>query len=277
MDMARPGIVDHCDHDMLYNLEMVQRLWCRLKRWALLTEMLGVLTMTAGQVARPADFHAPLSSSACQRDADCQAGYSCFVQQGPVAKGVCIPKVYAASDADDEECLYRATCAAAAALRRVCRECFLFPILSCDGIPPTNTMWYQKRWRRFARGCLRPSPEQIEASKMPRATKRRPPKAPIEHQQAPDFGVHVNGWTVNVPAFWAGPEQTDWSTLHQREDRLQRTLAQLPQFNPACPTVILTAKPGSGTATVASGICGAFRNPDPSKTPPSVTYSSAPN
>lgn len=240
-----------------------------MTRWLFLLVLVGGLVLLPDRRAYGVEQQRTLASSRCRTDADCGGAYNCFLNNG-LNHGVCIPTIYAASDTDDEDCTYKATCTAAGALHRICPECVLEPMLTCDGIRDIATPWFQERWTRFVQGCLKLTPEQKAASKPPSLKARRGRGGIIEVPQMPSLGFGVNGWGINAPPSWAGSEMADWSGLYERQGQLQKKLSTLSEFKAACPSSAIDAT--TNVVTVTAGTCGGFRNPNPTGPPPSVTY-----
>ena len=194
----------------------------------------------------------------CRSDAECQRDLSCFISPGP--DGFCIPKAYAATDDDEEECLYRATCSAAEALRNVCPACVLYPPLTCSRVTQAiDTPWYksmQTRQSRFAATCLKPRPEQIAEtenlkSKTPQARRRLRPEDRLT--------VGINGWSVLLPLSWSD------DMVHYSQ-RVHQLATALEHYNFPCPDEWTI----DNTTIEMAGQCGRFRNPDPNKPPPEI-------
>jgi len=243
-----------------------------LLAWALIT-----LSIASVQTVAAADLQPRLSR--CGTDSKCRKGFKCFVQVPDVSQeGVCVPNGLSGSNDDEQVCLHRANCAAAAALRRVCPACVITPILTCEGIPSSNA-WYRERWERL-KDCLTPTPEQIRAAvPAARTSSSRPnPNGVIEIPEAPDLNANVNQWNIQVPAAWAGSGNEDFSEkLYRRKGRLENTLNRRWEFNAACPIYEEDIGTRTTTSRLISGTCGGFRNPDPTKPSPSLMYSRSPN
>jgi hypothetical protein len=254
--------------------------------WLLLAWI--VVVLISARIPRAAAQPLPgLSTSNCATDSECQKNYKCFVQDG-VNSGFCVPTEYSGSKRDEEVCLHRANCAAAAALRHVCPACVLTPIFACGGITGIQAEGTGNIWARF-KDCFTPTPEQIPASTVQRDpirahsvgersnqnVNRGGPKA-IE--QLPDLGIYVNAWNITVPAGWAGSWSTNhWSKkskkeLYRRKGRVEQAVSHLWQFNDPCPIFDEDMSDNGGSSSLVAGTCGAFRNPDPTKPPPHLTY-----
>jgi len=236
----------------------------------LLASMLFILSVAVVPTVAAADS-APLLVR-CGTDSKCGKGYECVISSRFGRGGVCVPKSEAGSD-DDDACLHRANCAAAAALRRVCPGCVITPIMTCGGVPSSGSSdpWYREHWERL-KDCLTPTPEQIRASAVQSvrpSSQQADRKGPIEIEEGPDLDVYFNQWNINVPAAWAASRNRDPSELDRRKGRLENALDHLSEFNAPCPINNIDV---DGTATLIAGTCGAFRNPDPTKRPPSMNY-----
>lgn len=187
--------------------------------------LIGCMTGTSGCKEKPRAS----SGMSCRNERDCQSGLSCF-EAVPGQPGFCIPNAYAASDNDEEECLYRATCAAAEALRKVCPECVLLGPYTCSRVTQgINTPWYkdmQRRQERLASGCLKLRPEQIvpETSDPNELLARRRAYASVAQNTS------VNGWGISVPLWWL----EDPPHLNERTRQLWKTLEDVPAFSPPC-------------------------------------------
>jgi hypothetical protein len=215
-----------------------------------------------------------LSTSSCTTDSNCEKNYKCFVQDR-ANSDFCIPKDYYGSDHDEEACLHRANCAASAALRLVCPACILTPILTCGGVPASDA-WYREHWEPM-KDCFTPTPEQIRASAVHwdrRKSYRVKRGGPIEIERPPDLGIMVNDWNISVPAEWAGPRSDEASTkeLYRRKGRVENALNRRWEFNAACPIYDEDIGTRTYKQSFIAGTCGAFRNPDPRKPPPSLKY-----
>lgn len=249
---------------------------CALDGWKLLACALITLSFARVQAVAAADLQPQLAR--CRTDSECRKGFKCFVQAPGIGlEGVCIPNGPSGPDDDEQVCLHKANCAAAAALRRVCPGCIITPIMNCGGVPASDA-WYRERWERL-KDCLNPTPEQIRAA-VPavRTPSRKPnPSGPIAIHQLPDLNVNVNQWNINVPAAWADSGNEDSKEkLNRRKGRLENALNRLWEFNAACP--IYEEDIGTRTTTnrLIAGTCGGFRNPDPTKPPPSLMYPRTP-
>jgi hypothetical protein len=241
-----------------------------------------LVTVSIANVRTVAAIELPprLLTLRCGTDSKCGKGYECVIPApGIGSEGFCVPKGYSNSNHDEEECLHKANCAAAGALRRACPACAITPIMTCGGAPSSDA-WYRERWERL-KDCFNPTPEQVRASAVPtvRTPSRKPnPGGPIEIQQAPDLNVNVNQWNIRVPAAWAGSGDEDSSEkLYRRKGHLENTLSRLWEFNAACPIYEEDIGTTATTTSQIAGTCGAFRNPDPTKPPPSLNFPSSPN
>jgi hypothetical protein len=198
----------------------------------------------------------------CRGDTDCQSDLSCF-ESVPGAPGFCIPKAYAASDDDEEECLYRANCNAAQALRKVCPECILIGSYTCSQVTQgIDTPWYkdmQRRQERLESRCLKLRPEQI-------ASENTDPNQLLARRRAYTSiaqNVSINGWGVRVPLSWL----EDRPRLTQRTRQLANALKDVLAFSPPCFSGWTIGK----TSIAVAGQCDRFRNPDRDKPPPQIT------
>lgn len=245
---------------------------CLILAWVL-------VTLSTARIQTVGATDLPPRLSRCGTNSKCEKGYECFVQAGIATEGLCIPNAYSGSDRDEEACLHKANCAAAAALRRVCPGCVISPVMTCGGIPSSDT-WYRERWERL-KDCLAATPEQIRASavRAVRTSSQRPnPKGSIEIQQAPELNVNVNQWNIQVPPAWAESQNQDSSEkLYRHKGRLENALSRLWEFNAACPIYEEDVGESTTTTRLISGTCGGFRNPDPTKPPPSLNYPRTPN
>ena len=241
--------------------------------WALIT-----LNIASVQTVAAADLQPRLAR--CRTDSECRKGLKCYVQvPGVGLEGACVPRGPSGPDDDEQVCLHKANCAAAAALRRVCPGCVISPVMTCGGLPPTNTPWYRERWERL-KDCFTPTPEQIRAA-VPVARTSSPkanPNGVIEIQQLPDLNANFNQWHINVPAAWADSGNEDSrEKLYRRKGRLENALNRRWEFNAACPINEEDIGTRTTTSRLISGTCGGFRNPDPTKPPPSLIYSRTPS
>jgi hypothetical protein len=197
----------------------------------------------------------------CRSDTECQSDLSCFISLGP--EGFCIPKAYAATDDDEEECLYRATCNAAEALRKLCPACILYAPLTCSRVTySTDTPWYKTmraRQKRFEETCLKLRPEQIAEPETLESRKHQGRRRIRPDERTP---ILMDWWSVLLPLSWFDDE----SHFDERARRLAIALEHVPAFNPPCPDGLTIGN----TATVIAGQCGRFRNPDPTKPPPKI-------
>jgi hypothetical protein len=230
-----------------------------------------------------------LSTSSCATDSNCKKNYKCFVQDG-TNSGFCIPKDYYGSDRNEQTCLHRANCAAAAVLRHVCPACILAPILTCGGVPASDS-WYREHWESM-KDCFTPTPEQIRASAVhwdSCLSHRVKPGGPIEIDQGPDLGIYVNEWNITVPAEWACPRSDEASRkkFYRRKGRVENALNRRWEFNAPCPIYDEDIETRTSSRTTIAGVidtfsatnesyiagtCGAFRNTDPTKPPPSLKF-----
>ena len=200
----------------------------------------------------------------CSSDTDCDRESSCVAPRGAGSLDVCVPTTAAASNADDEECVYQAICRAAVALRRACADCILEPLVSCNPIPADDA-WYRKRWDRLEATCLKRTPEQDAAQKA-LSDFRKAPRDSADIMQ-PDLNLWITGWSIDVPISWAGSgDESGRLRLDKSKAKLSQALARLAEFNFLCPVF---ESEGNKTDLIA-GICGGFRNPNPTKSPPRV-------
>jgi hypothetical protein len=151
--------------------------------------------------------------------------------------------------------------------------------MTCGGVPASDE-WYRERWERL-KDCLSWTPEQVRASAVPtvRTPSRKPNSGgPIEIQEAPDLNDNVNQWNIQVPAAWAVSGNEDsLEKLSQRKGRLENALNRRWEFNAACPINEVDIGDRITTSRLIAGTCGGFRNPDPTKPPPSLMYSRSPS
>lgn len=208
-----------------------------LDGWKLLAWALITLSIARVQAVAAADLKPSLSR--CRTDSECRKGFKCYVQvPGIGLEGACVPRGTSGPDDDEQVCLHKANCAAAAALRRVCSGCIITPIMTCGGVPASDA-WYRERWERL-KDCLAPMPEQIRAA-VPIArtsSPRRHSNGAIEIQEGLDLNDNVNQWNIQVPAAWAVSGNEDsLEKLSRRKGRLENALNRLWEFNAACPIV----------------------------------------
>jgi hypothetical protein len=241
--------------------------------WMLLACALITLSIARVQTVAAADLQPQLSR--CRTDSECRKGFKCYAQvPGIGLKGACVPRGPSGPDDDEQVCLHKANCAAAAALRRVCPACVITPIVTCGGVPSSDA-WYRERWERL-KDCLSWTPEQIRAAVVPTASQTPNPKGLIVIEQMPILSVDVNDWNIHVPGAWYNPRNEDRSGLYQREGQLQTKLSRLWEFNAACPINEEDIRSRTTTSRLIAGTCGGFRNPDPTKPPPSLMYPRTP-
>jgi len=248
--------------------------------WMLLAWALISVSIVNVQSVAAADLMPHLLTQRCGTDSKCGRGYECVVRYPELgSEGFCVPKGYSNSNLDEQDCLHKANCAAAKALRRVCPACIITPILTCGGVP-SDDAWYQERWARL-KDCLTPTPEQIRASAVPTVrtpSRKLKPGGPIEIPKAPDLNVNVNQWNIRVPAAWAvSQDQVSSEKLYRRKGHLENKLSPLWEFNAACPISEEDIGTRTTTESEIAGTCGVFRNPDPTKPPPSLMYSRSPS
>jgi hypothetical protein len=224
-----------------------------------------IVLITCGVASQAGCQEKPLASTgmSCRRETDCQSDLSCAISPGQ-DWGLCIPKAYASSADDEGECLYRATCAAAEALPKVCPACTLSPALTCSSVTlGINTPWQKmmrSREERLESTCLKLRPEQIgKASTDPEELRARRRIA----EAWGNIPVEINGWSVHLPLSW----QSDYVHYMERSRQLSNALKDVAAFRPPCELAMTLGT----TTTVTAGQCGGFRNPDPSKPPPRVT------
>jgi len=193
----------------------------------------------------------------CESESDCQSDLNCYMSNQE--HSFCIPKAYASSDDDDDECLYRATCAAARKLQDVCPECVLVPPLICtsvwEGVGSPQYKMIQARQQRLESTCLKPRPEQNwPPTSDPEELRRRRALS----RSGAGTPMLIDGWGVRIPLPW-------YEDLPRYDERVRELVKSLdvPEFYPPCPM-------GMGFTTTA-GQCGRFRNPEPSKPPPKIT------
>jgi hypothetical protein len=233
-----------------------------------------ILSIARVQTVAAADLQPQLSR--CRTDSECRKGFKCYVQvPGIGLEGACVPRGPSGPDDDEQVCLHKANCAAAAALRRVCPGCIITPIMTCGGVPASDA-WYRERWERL-KDCLSPTPEQIRAAVPVARTSSPRPHRVKEIQEGPDLNDNVNQWNIQVPAAWAVSVNKDsLEKLNRHKGRLENTLNRLWEFNAACPINEEDIRSRTTTSRLIAGTCGGFRNPDPTKPPPSLMYPRTP-